>query len=230
MRERANEVEQLKRQLKTYEEFHQHTTQDKDCIYQQSSSPLILHAPSNKRGAGDWYPPQQATLPVAPGKERYHVSFPNDSQFSRAQGQVCPTEMEQQSANSPRPATRHRMECWTPTNSRRTATESPTPASSLPIEDGLKSDDILLLSPVDLSSMTDDFTFDTAKMVNESRQLTSLLHMAVAGNHIDTIKVLLQDERIMIDEKDGDGFTPLQRAVMHGRSEIVKLLLEHTAT
>lgn len=78
--------------------------------------------------------------------------------------------------------------------------------------------------------MTDDFTFDTAKMVNESRQLTSLLHMAVAGNHIDTIKVLLQDERIMIDEKDGDGFTPLQRAVMHGRSEIVKLLLEHTAT
>lgn len=33
----------------------------------------------------------------------------------------------------------------------------------------------------------------------------------------------------MVDEEDSGGFTPLQRAVMSGKTEIVKLLLEHSA-
>lgn len=223
MRERVNKIEQLKKQLRIYE-----IAQDEDSTYQQSSSPSIL--PPNKWGVGGWCPPRQATPPVAPSKEQYHVLFPNDSQFSRVQQQVCPAPMEQQLANSPRPATRQRMECWAPTNSQRTVTEPLTPAPSLPMEGGTKSDSILQLSSADLSATTyEDFAFDKVELVNKSRQSTSLLHMAVAGNHIDTIKVLLQDERVMIDDKDSDGFTSLQRAVMHGRSEIVKLLLEHSA-
>lgn len=228
MRERANKIEQLKEQLRTYEELRLHIAQDEDSTCQQSSSPSIL--PPNKRGVGGWCPPQQATPPVAPSEERYNVSFPNDSQFSRVQQQVCPAPMDRQSANSPRPATRQRMECWAPTNSQRTVTEPLTPAPSLPMEGGIRSDGILPLSSADLSATTyEDFAFDMAELVNKSRQSTSLLHIAVAGNHIATIKVLLQDERVMVDDKDSDGFTPLQRAVMHGRSEIVKLLLEHSA-
>ncbi|KAF2264419.1 hypothetical protein CC78DRAFT_463721 [Lojkania enalia] len=174
MRERANKIEELKEQLRTYEDLHLHIAQVEDSTSQQSSSPSIL--PPHKRGVGGWCPPQQATPPAAPNKTRYNVSFPNEPQFSCVQQQVCP-----------------------------------------------------LTSP-DLSVTTyENFAFDMAESVNKSRQSTSLLHIAVAGNHIDTAKVLLQDERIMIDDKDSDGFTPLQRAVMNGRSEIVKLLLEHSA-
>ncbi|KAL6890034.1 hypothetical protein GGI43DRAFT_416220 [Trichoderma evansii] len=225
MRERANEVKQLKQQLRTYEEFHLHNAQDEDGTYQESSSspPILL---PNKRGVGDWYPLQQPTPSVSQGK----VSRPNDSQFSRVQWQVCPVIVEQQPPNNQRLATRQQAESWVSTNSQRIVVESQTPAPSVSMEDGIKPDDILPLSPIDISALSDDFTFDTTKLANKSQQLTSLLHMAVAGNHIDTIKVLLQDERIIIDEKDSDGFTPLQRAVMHGRSEIVKLLLDYIPT
>lgn len=228
MRERANKIEQLQKQLRMYEELHLHIDQDEDSTYQQSSSLSIL--PPNKRGVGDWSPPPQATPPEAPSKEGYHASFPNASQFSRVQRQVCPAPMEQQSANSPRPATRQRMECWAPTDGQRAVTEPLTPAPILPMEGGIKPDGIRLLNSPDVSATTyEDFAFDMAGLVNKSVQSASLLHIAVAGNHIDTVKVLLQDERVMIDEEDSDGFTPLQRAVMHGRSEIVKLLLEHSA-
>lgn len=219
MRERANKIEQLKKQISMYEELRLHIAQDEDSTYQQSSSPSTQ--PPHKPGFGGHQPPQQASPPAAPSEERYHVSFPNNSQFSRVQQQDSPAAIEQQSANSPRPATQQRMECWAPTNSQRTVTEPLTIAPSLSMEG---------LSSADLFTITyEDFAFDMAELANKSRQSTSLLHMAVAGNHIDTIKVLLQDKRVMIDDKDSDGFTPLQQAVMHGRSEIVKLLLEHSA-
>ncbi|OAP62563.1 hypothetical protein AYL99_01790 [Fonsecaea erecta] len=56
-----------------------------------------------------------------------------------------------------------------------------------------------------------------------------LLHMAVAGNHSDVISVLLQDAEISVNEKDNAGFTPLQLAVMLGRTQIVSQLLEYGA-
>ncbi|KJZ78552.1 hypothetical protein HIM_01943 [Hirsutella minnesotensis 3608] len=229
MRERAGKIEQLKQQLRAYEEFHLQITQDENGTCEQSNNPPIL--PPNKRAVGSWCPPPpQATPPVSPSKEDYHVPFPNDSRFSRVQQQVCPTSIEPQSANSPRPDTRQRMECLAPANNQRTGTETPTAAPSLPMEGGIKPDGILPLNSADLSATTyEDFDFEIAELVSKSRQSTSLLHIAVAGNHIDTIKVLLQDERVMIDDKDSDGFTPLQRAVMQGASEIVTLLLEHSA-
>ncbi|KAL5042367.1 hypothetical protein BDW71DRAFT_216972 [Aspergillus fruticulosus] len=140
----------------------------------------------------------------------------------------------------------------TRTNRQRkgTGAEPLTPASSLHLPMGAememdgdgngvaKSDaggiPILPLSVADLSPTADEhFALEmadwTAESQSRSLKRTPLLHMAVAGNHLDTVKVLLQDERVLIDEEDSEGFTPLQRAVMHGRSEIVKLLLEHRA-
>jgi len=136
--------------------------------------------------------------------------------------------IEQQLANSPRPVTLQQIEFWQPKNCQRTVRE--TPAPSLSMEDGIRSNGMLPQSPADLSATTyEDFAFDVAGSVNKSLQSTSLLHMAVAGNHVDTLKVLLQNERVMVDELDSDGFTPLQRAVMQGKSEIVQLLLEYCA-
>jgi ankyrin repeat protein len=95
------------------------------------------------------------------------------------------------------------------------------------MEGGVRSDGILAQSTPDLSATTyENFPFDRAGPADKGRHL---LHLAVEGDHINTIKVLLQNQRVMVDEEDGDGFTPLQRAVMGGKTEIVKLLLEHNA-
>ncbi|BCR98315.1 uncharacterized protein AKAW2_31634S [Aspergillus luchuensis] len=140
----------------------------------------------------------------------------------------------------------------TRTNRQRkeTGAEPLTPASSLHLPIGAememdrdgngiaKSDaagvPVLPLSAAELSPMADEHFAPeigdwTAESQSQSLKRTPLLHMAVAGNHLDTVKVLLQDERVLIDEEDSEGFTAVQRAVMHGRSKIVKLLLEHQA-
>ncbi|KAH8681840.1 hypothetical protein BX600DRAFT_544330 [Xylariales sp. PMI_506] len=56
-----------------------------------------------------------------------------------------------------------------------------------------------------------------------------LLHLAVAGGHLDTLKLLLQRMDMSVNTKDSSGYTPLQRAVMSGRTDMVMLLLEHGA-
>jgi hypothetical protein len=242
MRERANKIEELKKQLKTYEELHQSMTQEEECTYRQSSSsPSPM--PPDTRGFTAWCAPQQATPPVLPNEERYPVPYPDEPPFSRVQPQICPVPIAPQPGNSSRPATRHRMESWAPNTTQRTVTglltpapSIPTPAPSLPtpapihqMDGPIKSDDMLPLTSADLSTAPyENYAFDMSGLGSPRRQSASLLHMAVAGNHIDTIKVLLQDDRVIIDEKDSEGYTPLQRAVMHGKTEIVKLLLEHS--
>ncbi|KAK7953692.1 hypothetical protein PG988_014386 [Apiospora saccharicola] len=57
-----------------------------------------------------------------------------------------------------------------------------------------------------------------------------LLHMAVAGGSMDTLRLLLQRYDVAIDGLDAQGYTPLQRAVMTGRTDIVGVLLEHGAS
>ena len=57
----------------------------------------------------------------------------------------------------------------------------------------------------------------------------SLLHLSIVGGHPEILKLLLQDVEIFIDEKDSAGFTPLQRAVMAGRADMVAILLENGA-
>ncbi|KAK7972472.1 hypothetical protein PG988_006606 [Apiospora saccharicola] len=57
-----------------------------------------------------------------------------------------------------------------------------------------------------------------------------LLHMAVAGGSMDTLRLLLQRYDVAIDGFDAQGYTPLQRAVMTGRTDMVGVLLEHGAS
>ncbi|KAK8100662.1 protein phosphatase 1 regulatory inhibitor subunit 16B [Apiospora kogelbergensis] len=56
-----------------------------------------------------------------------------------------------------------------------------------------------------------------------------LLHLAVAGGSMDTLRLLLQRYDVAINGLDAQGYTPLQRAVMTGRTDMVGVLLEHGA-
>ncbi|KAI0000248.1 hypothetical protein F4779DRAFT_622572 [Xylariaceae sp. FL0662B] len=56
-----------------------------------------------------------------------------------------------------------------------------------------------------------------------------LLHFAVAGGHIDTLRLLLQRPDVKINGRDTAGYTALQRAVMNGRTDMAAMLLEHGA-
>ncbi|KAI0137664.1 hypothetical protein F4776DRAFT_103466 [Hypoxylon sp. NC0597] len=56
-----------------------------------------------------------------------------------------------------------------------------------------------------------------------------LLHFAVAGGHIDTLRLLLQRYDVNVNGRDNAGYTALQRAVMAGRTDMAAMLLEHGA-
>ncbi|KAI1374215.1 hypothetical protein F4677DRAFT_173344 [Hypoxylon crocopeplum] len=56
-----------------------------------------------------------------------------------------------------------------------------------------------------------------------------LLHFAVAGGHIDTLRLLLQRYDVHVNGRDSAGYTALQRAVMAGRTDMAAMLLEHGA-
>ncbi|KAI1492595.1 hypothetical protein F5X96DRAFT_625826 [Biscogniauxia mediterranea] len=56
-----------------------------------------------------------------------------------------------------------------------------------------------------------------------------LLHFAVAGGHIDTLRLLLQRCDVNINGRDNAGYTALQRAVMNGRTDMAAMLLERGA-
>ncbi|KAI0853546.1 hypothetical protein F5Y00DRAFT_103812 [Daldinia vernicosa] len=56
-----------------------------------------------------------------------------------------------------------------------------------------------------------------------------LLHFAVAGGHIDTLRLLLQRYDVNVNSRDSAGYTALQRAVMAGRTDMAALLLERGA-
>ncbi|KAL7620793.1 hypothetical protein AAE478_009791 [Parahypoxylon ruwenzoriense] len=56
-----------------------------------------------------------------------------------------------------------------------------------------------------------------------------LLHFAVAGGHIDTLRLLLQRYDVNVNGRDSSGYTALQRAVMAGRTDMAAMLLEHGA-
>ncbi|KAI1503131.1 hypothetical protein F5X99DRAFT_376986, partial [Biscogniauxia marginata] len=56
-----------------------------------------------------------------------------------------------------------------------------------------------------------------------------ILHLAVAGGHIDTLRILLRSCQISVNVRDSAGYTPLQRAIISGHTDIVALLLKHGA-
>ncbi|KAL8383482.1 hypothetical protein RB595_010606 [Gaeumannomyces hyphopodioides] len=55
---------------------------------------------------------------------------------------------------------------------------------------------------------------------------STLLHLAVAGGHIQVLQLLLQRCDVPINARDSAGYTALQRAVCAGRMEMVTMLLE----
>ncbi|KAI1435270.1 hypothetical protein GGR50DRAFT_332311 [Xylaria sp. CBS 124048] len=56
-----------------------------------------------------------------------------------------------------------------------------------------------------------------------------ILHLAVAGGHIDTLRIILKQCNVSVNVRDSAGYTPLQRAILNGHTDIVELLLKHGA-
>jgi ankyrin repeat protein len=56
-----------------------------------------------------------------------------------------------------------------------------------------------------------------------------ILHLAVAGGHIDTLRIILKQCNVSVNVRDSAGYTPLQRAIIIGHTDIVELLLKHGA-
>jgi hypothetical protein len=56
-----------------------------------------------------------------------------------------------------------------------------------------------------------------------------LLHFAVAGGNVETLRLLLQRHDVNINGRDNTGYTALQRAVMCGRTDMAAMLLERGA-
>jgi hypothetical protein len=57
-----------------------------------------------------------------------------------------------------------------------------------------------------------------------------LLHFAVAGGNLETLRLLLQRYDVSINGRDNTGYTALQRAVMCGRTDMAAMLLDRGAT
>ncbi|KAI1128762.1 hypothetical protein F5Y10DRAFT_239844 [Nemania abortiva] len=56
-----------------------------------------------------------------------------------------------------------------------------------------------------------------------------LLHFAIAGGNVETLRLLLLRHDVNINGKDNSGYTALQRAVMCGRTDMAAMLLERGA-
>ncbi|KAK8022509.1 hypothetical protein PG993_013276 [Apiospora rasikravindrae] len=70
----------------------------------------------------------------------------------------------------------------------------------------------------------------TTTTTTTTPQPTSLLHLAVAGGHVDTLRLLLQKlDPEALNARNDRGYTALECAVMEGRTDLVALLLEHGA-
>ncbi|KAI1323567.1 hypothetical protein F5Y16DRAFT_336442 [Xylariaceae sp. FL0255] len=82
--------------------------------------------------------------------------------------------------------------------------------------------------PAYLASVNVGDVPDIPKPVPETT--APLLHFAVAGGNIETLRLLLQRYDVNINGRDNSGYTALQRAVMSGRTDIAAMLLERGAT
>lgn len=213
MRARAIEIEELKRQLKTYEAQH---------------LPMFQDGVDHRRNYGSVQPENEETVQsTTPRKERCAMPLESICGLHQEQNLARKGPDRRQAMSSPKPVEQQQMS-WTTSGVNFGDSALPALGSSLDgtgRPDGTSAPD----SNDFMTTLYDDCPFDVPPMNEGSRTPTSLLHLAVAGNHVETLQVLLQDRRVVIDEKDNEGFTALQRAVMHGRSEAVKLLLERSA-
>jgi ankyrin repeat protein len=68
-------------------------------------------------------------------------------------------------------------------------------------------------------------TTEAKGSLNDRR--SSLLHLAIASGSAETLRFLLQNMEIFTSKRDAAGFTPLERAVVSGRTDMVAILLDH---
>jgi hypothetical protein len=154
-----------------------------------------------------------------------------DNNFDRMQQSVFETTVQRQrpASNHLQPANRPQTQFWEASiDPAEPSIETMMPSMNMPVDDRSRHD--FASSPRTFAATTfTSFAPNSPELPGPRRQSVSLLHMAIAGNHIDVVKVLLQDDRVVVDAPDNNGLTPLQRAVTEGKSEIVRLLLEHSA-
>ncbi|GKZ37905.1 hypothetical protein AbraIFM66950_009737 [Aspergillus brasiliensis] len=82
------------------------------------------------------------------------------------------------------------------------------------------------------STMADTQRRSASACSQPSRDPTAdepLIHIAISRGTIDTLRLLLMTYPISVNVRDRAGYTPLQRAVITGRTDMMKLLIEHGA-
>jgi hypothetical protein len=55
----------------------------------------------------------------------------------------------------------------------------------------------------------------------------SLLHLAVASGHLETVRLLIRHKKYLMLERDSEGYTPVQLAIVLGMTDIVALFLQN---
>jgi hypothetical protein len=55
----------------------------------------------------------------------------------------------------------------------------------------------------------------------------SLLHLAVASGHVETVRLLIRHKKYLMMERDSEGYTPVQLAIVLGMTDIVALFLQN---
>ncbi len=58
---------------------------------------------------------------------------------------------------------------------------------------------------------------------------TTALHAVAFGDHVETAKILLENDAIINKKKEEDGFTPLHSAAFYGAEKVAKILIEQGA-
>lgn len=56
-----------------------------------------------------------------------------------------------------------------------------------------------------------------------------LIHLAITRGSVDALRLLLRNHPSSVNVRDKAGYTPLQRAVINGRTDLMSLLIEHNA-
>jgi hypothetical protein len=55
----------------------------------------------------------------------------------------------------------------------------------------------------------------------------SLLHLAVASGHLETVRLLIRHKKFLMLERDSEGYTPVQLAIVLGMTDILALFLQN---
>ncbi|GKZ71834.1 hypothetical protein AnigIFM50267_007878 [Aspergillus niger] len=240
MRDRTKEVELLKSQVKNLQE----------AINSNSSTPNDSNSGSISASAStsdvDDRPTrassQVSTSSVSPGpREAPSTYFPSPDQEMLGDGLSWPTDLDHDFSNC-FDKTKDVTAAVTSMPSSASPSAMAATASAQNAMRWLESDVYYPFPPsppnVDpmLRSVPSTIS-DTHQRIASGCSLSSrdpeadepLIHIAISRGTIDTLQLLLMTYPISVNVRDRAGYTPLQRAVITGRTDMMKLLIEHGA-